>query len=373
MDFDIDQVNRVLAEVIHPSHQKDIVTLGFVQNLEVDSSRIAFNLSFNKVNDPLKSSIKKACENILRDRFGENVEVDIKIMTNMEVGVKKEQSILSGVKNIIAIASGKGGVGKSTVATNLAIAFGKTGAKVGLIDADIFGPSIPKMLGTENDRPYVQNIDGRDMLVPVEKYGIKSLSIGYFVNPDDATIWRGPMASNALGQLMKDANWGKLDYLFVDLPPGTSDIHLTLVQTVQVTGVVIVSTPQKVALADVTKGINMFMNDNIKVPVLGLVENMAWFTPEELPDNRYYIFGSGGCAALADKTGIPLLGQIPIVQSICEDSDHGQPTVLLKNKVSEAFKNVAENLRIEILKRNTDLDPTKKVEITRKSFADFKK
>jgi ATP-binding protein involved in chromosome partitioning len=367
------EVVEALKSILHPSVNKDIVTLGLVKNLTVDQNKIGFELSFTTVNDPLKSSIKRACEIKLREAFGETFEIDIKIITAMKpVGTTTNRTILPQVKNIIAIASGKGGVGKSTVAVNLAVAFGITGAKVGLIDADIYGPSVPKMLGAELEKPSFSNIDGRDIILPVERYGIKVLSIGFFLNPQDATIWRGPMASNALKQLMTDADWGELDYLFIDLPPGTSDIHLTLVQSVPVTGAVIVSTPQDVALADAIKGINMFQNDNINVPILGLVENMSWFTPEELPQNKYYIFGKEGCVNLANKLGIPFLGQIPIVQSIREGGDAGVPSVLKKDLTGESFKNIAESLRIQILKRNTQSDPTKKVEITKHRYSDLK-
>lgn len=367
MNISDNRILGILKTIIHPSAKKDIVSLGLVKGLITDANKINFNLNFSSANDPLKSSLKKACEAKLFEEFGPSVEVNINIVTSIKPIEKKEpRKMLPGVKNIIAIASGKGGVGKSTVAANLAVAFGITGAKVGLIDADIFGPSIPKMLGVEKEKPTVVSVDGHDLIVPVEKFGIKILSIGFFVDQNDATIWRGPMASNALTQLMSDAQWGELDYLFIDLPPGTSDIHLTLVQNVPVTGALIVSTPQDVALADAIKGINMFQNNNIKVPVLGLIENMSWFTPEELPQNKYYIFGKEGCKKLAENMNLPFLGQIPIVQSIRESGDEGTPSVIRKDLVSEAFKSIAEKLRIQILKRNTSLDPTKKVEITRK-------
>lgn len=369
MSINENQVLEELRTISHPSLGKNIVELGLIQNLSADDSKIDFSLSFAVANDPLKSSIKRACEQLLRDKFGNSILINIQIVTaNLLPKTNKEKQTLTGIKNIIAIASGKGGVGKSTVATNLAVAFGYTGAKVGLIDADIFGPSAPKMFGIEKEKPEVVRIDGKDMIVPVEKYGIKVLSIGFFVDPQDPTIWRGPMASSALKQLIFECDWGELDYLFVDLPPGTSDIHLTLVQSVSVTGVVIVSTPQAIALADVIKGINMFRNESINVPVLGLIENMSWFTPEELPDSRYYIFGKDGCRMLAEELRMPFLGQIPIVQSICEGGDNGMPAVLKKDMISEAFKSVAENLRIEVLKRNTLLGPSKKVEITRHRF-----
>ena len=282
-----------------------------------------------------------------------------------------ESAVLTSVKNIIAIASGKGGVGKSTVAVNLAVAFAKSGSRVGLIDADIFGPSIPKMLNAENERPLVHKVNGKDLIIPVQRFGVSVLSLGFFINSQDATIWRGPMASNALRQLMTDTDWGNLDYMFVDLPPGTSDIHLTMVQTVPVTGAVIVSTPQNVALADAIKGINMFRNQHIDVPILGLIENMSWFTPMELPDNKYYIFGHNGCKNLADEMDVPFLGQIPVVQSISESGDTGLPVVLQKDLSGEAFKSIADRLLIEIIKRNTEKDPTTKV-ITRKHKKSFK-
>ena len=284
-------------------------------------------------------------------------------MTNEK---NQEDKILPKVENIIAVASGKGGVGKSTIAINLAVALASEGYKTGLIDADIFGPSIPKMFGIENEIPEIKNIEGKNVIVPIEKYEVKILSMGLFVPKFDATVWRGPMASKAFQQLIKDAEWGELDYLLFDLPPGTSDIHLTLVQTLPVTGAIIVSTPQDVALADAIKGISMFSGEHIKVPVLGLVENMSWFTPEELPDHKYYIFGKDGCKRLAEKFKIPLLGQIPIVQSIREGGDKGIPSVVESSAISTAFKELAEAVIERVKYRNKHIEPTKKVEITRK-------
>ena len=256
------------------------------------------------------------------------------------------EQLLPGVKNIIAVSSGKGGVGKSTVAVNLAVSLAKLGYKVGLLDADIFGPSMPKMFQVEDARPYAENIDGRDLIIPVEKYGVKMLSIGFFVDPDQATLWRGAMACNALKQLIGDASWGELDYFILDTPPGTSDIHLTLVQTLPITGAVIVSTPQQVALADARKGINMYQNEKVNVPILGLVENMAWFTPAELPNNRYYIFGRDGGKQLAEELNIPLLGQVPLVQSIREGGDEGTPIALQDgHPASQMFESICQHLR----------------------------
>jgi ATP-binding protein involved in chromosome partitioning len=366
MSFSESQVLDLLKKVIHPATGKDVVSTGMVKDLQIAGGSIHFSLEFLQANDPLKSSIRKACVKMLQEAFGEETLVEVEMATAARQAEPKPRKFLTGVRNIVAIASGKGGVGKSTVAVNLAAAFASTGARVGLIDADIFGPSLPKMLKAEFVNPTIKKVNDRDMIVPIERYGIKALSIGFFVNPKEATIWRGPMASSAFQQLLGDADWGELDYMFVDLPPGTSDIHLTLVQSVPVTGAVIVSTPQDVALADAIKGINMFRTPGINVPVLGLIENMAWFTPAELPNNKYYIFGKDGCKKLADQYGIPLLGQIPLVQGIREGGDNGEPAVLAKGPVSEAFKTIADHLVIELLKRNTTQEPTQVVEIKKK-------
>jgi ATP-binding protein involved in chromosome partitioning len=351
MAYSSEQITSILQKIIHPSTGKDIVSMNLVKNIQVEGTQVKFTLSFPSVNDPLKNSLKKACEKFLLDIPGID-QVDIKVESLVRpVKLKPEpEPMLPNVKYVIAISSGKGGVGKSTIAANIASAFALTGARVGLIDADIFGPSIPKMFGMENEKPSVIKKNGRDLIVPIERNGVKILSIGFFVSQEDATIWRGPMASNALTQLITDGDWGELDYLFVDLPPGTSDIHITISQSKKLTGAVIVSTPQDIALADVIKGISMFNNKGIEVPVLGLIENMAWFTPEELPNNKYYIFGKGGCEALAQKKGVPFLGHIPIIQSIREDADNGTPAVLRKNSVAEYFKNIAEAIRIEVLR-----------------------
>lgn len=363
MAIDKNKVLDVLRQVIHPATEKNIVDLGYVQNLQIDHNKIKFALVFSNPSDPLRSSIKRGCIIALKESFGENTDIDILLEVKPEPETSNGKPVLPGVKNIIAVASGKGGVGKSTVAVNLAVAFAKAGYKTALVDADIFGPSVPKMLHVENEKPFAHKVEGKDLIIPVERHGVKVLSIGFFIEAQDATIWRGPMASNALRQLLTEADWGELDYMFIDLPPGTSDIHLTLVQTVPVTGAVIVSTPQNVALADVVKGINMFRNKNINVPVLGIIENMSWFTPAELPQNKYYIFGKEGCKKLALELNVPFLGEIPIVQDICESGDAGEPVVLKKRPVSEAFKSIADNIVLQVLKRNTQMEPTEMVEI----------
>jgi ATP-binding protein involved in chromosome partitioning len=284
-------------------------------------------------------------------------------MTSSVTTLRDNAPLLPGVKNIIAVASGKGGVGKSTVTTNLAVSLAMAGAKVGLIDADIYGPSIPVMFNTEKEQPSVKVVNGKNIIIPLEQYGVKLLSIGFLAPADSAIVWRGPMASSALKQFISDADWGELDYLFIDLPPGTSDIHLTLVQTVPVTGAVIVTTPQKVALADAAKGIAMFLQPQINVPVLGVVENMSWFTPEELPDNRYYIFGKDGGPNLAEKFGVPFLGQIPLVQGIRESGDSGLPAAMKEGIVAEAFQQLAETVARQIAIRNANFVPSRKVEM----------
>lgn len=353
-----------LRHVNHPSKQTDIVSMNMVQNVNIEEKKISFTLLFNKPNDPLANSIKKACLKVLEGITGKKFEISITEKFSTK-STSPEFQELDKIKNIVAIASGKGGVGKSTIAVNLAIAVSHTGAKVGLLDADVYGPSIPKMFGEENFRPYASENDNADKITPLEKYGIKAQSVGFFVKPEEALIWRGPMATNALKQIISQTSWGELDYLFIDLPPGTGDIHLTIVQELPVTGAIIVSTPQNIALADVIKGINMFKSEKINVPLLGLIENMAWFSPAEMPENKYYLFGKEGCKNLAEEMGIPLLGQIPILQSICEDSDAGNPTAINPfSTEGKAFAILAENLLYEIEKRNAVLPPTKKVEIT---------
>lgn len=355
-----------LSTVRYPGTGKNIVEAGMVDdNIRIDGNKVSFSLIFEKPTDPFMKSVVKAAETAILTYVGEDVEIAGNIsVTTVQQARPEVGKLLPQVKNIIAISSGKGGVGKSTVAANLAVALAKLGYKVGLLDADIFGPSMPKMFQVEDARPYAEMIDGRELIVPIEKYGVKLLSIGFFVNPDQATLWRGGMASNALKQLIGDAAWGDLDYFLIDLPPGTSDIHLTVVQTLAVTGAVVVSTPQQVALADARKGINMFTNEKVNVPILGLVENMAWFTPAELPQNRYYIFGKEGTKKLAAEMKVPLIGQIPIVQSICEGGDDGKPVALNEDTVTgQAFIQLAEELVRQTEKRNAEQAPTRIVEV----------
>ncbi len=353
-----------LATVRYPGTGKNLVEAEMVaDNLRIDGMTVSFSLTFEKPTDPFMKSMVKAAETAIHTYV--SPEVEDTITTESRQAARPEVGkLLPEVKNVIAVSSGKGGVGKSTVAANLAVALAKMGYKVGLLDADIFGPSVPKMFQVEDAKPYSENIGGRDLIVPVEKYGLKLLSIGFFVRPDQATLWRGGMASNALKQLVGDAAWGELDYFILDTPPGTSDIHLTLLQTLAITGAVIVSTPQQVALADARKGVDMYTNDKVNVPILGLVENMAWFTPAELPENKYYIFGKEGCKQLAEELDVPLLGQIPIVQSICENGDKGTPVALDENSVTgRAFLQLAAAVVRQVDKRNVEMAPTQIVEV----------
>ena len=358
-----------LAKVRYPGTGKDLVTMGMVEdNIRIDGNKVSFSLLFEKPNDPFIKSVVKAAETAILTYVGEEVDIKGNITVDAKQAARPEpDKLLPEVKNIIAVSSGKGGVGKSTVAANLAVALALQGHKVGLLDADIFGPSQPKMFNVEEARPYMVEVGGRELIEPAANYGVKLLSIGFFINKEDAVLWRGAMASNALKQLIGDANWGDLDYFLIDLPPGTSDIHLTMVQTLAITGAIVVSTPPEVALADARKGISMFTGEKINVPVLGLVENMSWFTPAELPENKYYLFGKEGGKRLAEELNIPLLGQIPIVQSICEGGDSGKPVALNPDSITgQAFQKLAENVVKQIDYRNEHLDPTKRVVVTKK-------
>ena len=349
-----------LATVTYPGTKKNLVESGMVADQpSIDGMKVKVVLEFPRDTGPFLKSTVKAAEAAIHYHVSKDVEVEI--ITEFKSKPRPEAGkMLPGVKNIVAVSSGKGGVGKSTVSANLAISLARLGYRVGLLDADIFGPSMPKMFNVEDARPYAVHVDGRDLIEPIEQYGVRLLSIGFFVNPDTATLWRGGMASNALKQLIGDANWGELDYLILDTPPGTSDIHLTLLQTVAITGAVIVSTPQQVALADARKGVDMYRNEKVNVPILGLVENMAWFTPKELPENKYYIFGKEGCKQLAAELNVPLLAQIPLVQGICESGDEGKPAALSADSMTGiAFLNLAQAVVTDVNRRNKEQPPTK--------------
>jgi ATP-binding protein involved in chromosome partitioning len=362
MNYTPEDIIKALSTVQEPDLKQDLVTLNMIKDVVVDNSQVSFTVILTTPACPLKELIRKSCIDAVHEHVSSQLQVTVNLTAEVSTG-RLGAPVLPGVKNIIAIASGKGGVGKSTVTSNLALALAKSGAKVGLIDADISGPSVPVMFGVENEKPTMEVIDGKNYIVPVEKYGIKMISIGFLAPTEGAVVWRGPMASSALRQFIGDCKWDELDYLLIDMPPGTSDIHLTLVQTVPVTGVIIVTTPQKVALADASKGLSMFQQPQINVPILGVVENMAYFTPEELPDNKYYIFGKDGGKALAEAYAVHYLGQIPLVQSIRECGDAGRPIVLDDNVTAHAFQDLAEAVAQQIAIRNATQDKTKKVDI----------
>jgi ATP-binding protein involved in chromosome partitioning len=348
MSITSEQILEALKNVEDPDLKKDLVTLGMIRDLKVDGKNVSFTVVLTTPACPMKEMIHKACVNAVLHFVDKDANVNV-TMTADVTARKSGGALLPKVKNIIAVASGKGGVGKSTVASNLAVALTKQGAKVGLVDADIYGPSQTLMFDVIHEKPLIKVVDGVNKIIPVESYGVKLLSIGFFADASQAIVWRGPMAAKALTQLFSDADWGDLDYLIIDLPPGTGDIHLSLVAAVPLNGVVIVSTPQQVALADAQKGVGMFQLPQINVPVLGIVENMAYFTPAELPNNKYYIFGKDGAKKLAEKLNVPLLGEIPLVQSICESGDAGRPAVLQENTPQAiAFMQMASNVAQQV-------------------------
>jgi len=353
-----------LSTVRYPGNGKNIVELDMVaDDIRIDGNRVSFSLQFSRPTDPFIKSLVKSCEAAIYNQISPEVEVSVNIMVP-ETKKTEKAPVLPGVKNIVGISSGKGGVGKSTVASNLAVALAREGYKVGLLDADIFGPSVPKMFGVEDEQLYMHEVDGRQLIIPIERYGVKLLSIGFLVDRNSPVLWRGSMASNALRQLIEEADWGELDYFLIDMPPGTSDIHLTLVQTLAITGVVIVSTPQQVALADARKGIAMFTGDKVNVPILGLVENMAWFTPAEHPDERYYIFGREGGVELAKELGVRLLAQIPLVASVCDSGDGGCPIAATDSVAGMAFMHLAHEVTEAVDERNNQLPPTRRVDVS---------
>lgn len=360
-----EEIFRKLGEVIHPEHRKDIVSLNMVESFTEDQEQIHIVLTFGRKNDPMAASVKKMTEIAVKNVVKASRKVEVVIKEKEEIP-REPVSGLNNVKKFVAIASGKGGVGKSTVAVNLAISLARKGFRTGLLDADIYGPSLPKMLGLEGFQPDMHQEQGRDMIVPPEKYGIKVMSIGFFFDPSRALIWRGPMANSALRNLLNDTLWGELDYLLIDLPPGTNDIHLTMVQTIGLNSAVIVTTPQMVAVADAVKAVNMFQNDQIKVPVAGIVENMAWFTPSDMPGKKYYIFGNGGGNYMADKFNVPLLGHLPVNEEICTGGDNGNPPVLAPTSPSaRELEAITVRFLAEMGKIEVDYTPHK-VEVKHK-------
>lgn len=346
-----EQIFSALRYVEDPDLKKDLVTLNMIEDLKIEGNKVSFTVVLTTPACPMKDMLENACRNAILHFVSKEAEISInmssRVTSRMEPGLKD-------IKNIIVVASGKGGVGKSTVAVNLALGLAKKGAKVGLIDADIYGPSIPIMFGVEGERPNAsQNAEGKTRIEPIEKYGIKLLSIGFFTDPNQPVPWRGPMVSTAVKQLFNDADWGELDYMIVDLPPGTGDIHITITQGFPITGAVIVTTPQNVALADARKGLGMFLMDSVNVPLLGVVENMSYFTPAELPENKYYIFGQNGGQALAQQYGIAFLGEIPLVKSISDAGDEGRPVILNENDLmGSAFMQIAEKVAQQVAIRN---------------------
>lgn len=362
MDLYPSLITNALATVRYPGSGKNIVELDMVaDDIRIAGNHVSFTIVFDKATDPFKASLLKTAEAAIK-HAASGAEVEINTAVRHAAPVVEKAPVLPGVKNIVAISSGKGGVGKSTVAANLAVALATEGYSVGLLDADIFGPSVPKMFGLENVELYMHEVDGRNLIIPAERYGVKVLSIGFVIDPASAAVWRGAMASNALKQLIEQADWGELDYFLIDMPPGTSDIHLTLVQTLGIGGAVVVTTPQQVALADARKGIAMFRDPKINVPVLGLVDNMAWFTPEKHPDERYYLFGDdANVDALAAEYDVPVLARIPLVAAVGEHSDAGKPIALENTMSAQAFVHLAREVVDAVDRRNASLPPTEKV------------
>lgn len=357
-----EQILAALRHVEDPDLKKDLVTLGMIKDIAVDGLKVKFTVVLTTPACPLKEKIRQDCVQAILKYVHPAAEVDVNMTAN--VTGKPAMPQLSKVKNIIAVVSGKGGVGKSTISANLAVALAATGAKVALCDADIYGPSVPIMFGLQGERPFVHLVDGRELMIPIERHGVRLNSIGFLVPPEHAVVWRGPMASKALQQLVFDTDWEEVDYLILDMPPGTGDLHLTLVQHMQVTGVIVVTTPQDVAIADARKGAEMFRTPQINVPLLGVVENMAFFVPEDMPDKKYFIFGQGGGQRLADTLGIPVLGQIPIVERVRVQSDEGNPVALDPSRpIGKSFQQLAEVVAQKVAIRNAEVPPSQKVEV----------
>ncbi|MDD2793667.1 MAG: Mrp/NBP35 family ATP-binding protein [Sediminibacterium sp.] len=359
-----DDILKALSNVQEPDLGKDLVTLNMVKDIVIDGNNVSFTIVLTTPACPMKDMMQRASENAVKLLVNKEANVTVNFTSNTSTNRKDDQQVLTGVKNIIVVVSGKGGVGKSTVSGNMALALAEGGAAVGLMDADIYGPSVPIMFGVRGEHPMMKDVNGKGMIIPLDKYGIKLMSIGLLVDEKNAVVWRGPMASSAIRQFVTDVDWGNLDYLIIDMPPGTGDIHLTLMQTVPITGAVIVTTPQNVALADAKKAIAMFGQAQINVPIIGLVENMAYFTPAELPENKYFLFGKEGGKNLAEEYDLPFLGQIPLVQTIREGGDEGVPAMVGKDEVSkQAFRNFTAMAVRNIALRNANLPTTQVIEI----------
>ena len=368
MKLNKQDILKALETISAPGEGQNMVESGAVKNVVTFGDEVIVDVTINNPSLQAKKRVEVDIMKTIHDKVYEKAKITVNVKVDApskpKPNVIKGKPIL-GIQNIVAVASGKGGVGKSTVTANLAVSLAKMGFKVGILDADIYGPSIPIMLDVENEKPLAVNVDGKSKMKPIENYGVKVLSIGFFTKPDQAVVWRGPMAAKALNQMIFDAHWGELDFMLIDLPPGTGDIHLSIMQSLPITGAVVVSTPQNVALADAKKGVAMFQQDSISVPVLGIIENMAYFTPEELPENKYYIFGKEGAKNLAEDLNVPFLGEIPLVQSIREAGDVGRPAALQTATILEqAFEKLTQNVVQEVVRRNEDLPPTEAIKIT---------
>lgn len=367
MSFKKQDIYGALEKISAPGEGKNLIESNSVTNVVVFGKEVIVDVAINNPTLQAKKKMEVEIMKIIHDQVDQKIDVKVNVKANpiMQPKTIAPDNSIPGIKNIIAIASGKGGVGKSTITANIAVSLSKMGFKVGILDADVYGPSMPIMFDVAKERPLATTVDGKSKMLPVENYGVKMLSLGFFTDPNQAVIWRGAMATKALNQMLFDADWGELDFMLIDLPPGTGDIHLTIVQAIPVTGAVIVSTPQNIALADAKRGVAMFKQDDINVPVLGIIENMSYFTPEELPENKYYIFGKDGAKILAENIETAFLGEIPLVQSIRESGDVGHPVALQDNSpLEEAFSSVTKNMLTQLVKRNEDLPPTEIVRIT---------
>ncbi len=367
MSFKKQDIYGALEKISAPGEGKNLVDSDSVKNVVIFGKEVIIDVTIGNPTLQAKKKMEVEIMKIIHDEVDQKIDVKVNVKANpiMQPKTIAPDKSIPGIKNIIAIASGKGGVGKSTITANIAISLSKMGFKVGILDADVYGPSIPIMFNVAKEKPLASNVSGKAKMLPVENYGVKMLSLGFFTDPDQAVIWRGSMATKALNQMLFDADWGELDFMLIDLPPGTGDIHLTIVQAIPVTGAVIVSTPQNIALADAKRGVAMFKQDNINVPVLGIIENMSYFTPAELPDNKYYIFGQDGAKTLAENINTEFLGEIPLVQSIRESGDVGHPVALQEDSpLEEAFREVTKNMLTQLVKRKEDLPPTEVVRIT---------